>query len=151
MSNISAPISVQKVDGEEKASVPVFAEMGKRHNEVRRRAYELFCDREGEVGQELDDWLAAERELFGSAKTAVSEKDNAYQLDITLPGFDAKEVEVTATPAEIIVHAHAERPGGVTNEMYRRIELPKPLALEKVAAKLEKGTLRIIAPQAAAA
>jgi len=31
--------------------------------EIRRRAYEIYLEREGLPGDELDDWLRAEREL----------------------------------------------------------------------------------------
>jgi hypothetical protein len=31
--------------------------------EIRRRAYEIYLERDGLPGDELDDWLRAEREL----------------------------------------------------------------------------------------
>jgi Protein of unknown function (DUF2934) len=34
-----------------------------RDEEIRRRAYESYLDRDGQPGGELDDWLQAEREL----------------------------------------------------------------------------------------
>jgi Protein of unknown function (DUF2934) len=33
------------------------------HQEIRRRAYEIYLERNGLPGDELDDWLRAEREL----------------------------------------------------------------------------------------
>jgi len=33
------------------------------HDEIRRRAYEIYLERDGLPGDELDDWLRAEREL----------------------------------------------------------------------------------------
>ena len=39
---------------------------------IAARAYQLFLERGGEHGRELDDWLAAERELVGQgASTTV--------------------------------------------------------------------------------
>ena len=35
------------------------------HDEVRRRAYDLYMARGGEGGSDVDDWLAAEREVRG--------------------------------------------------------------------------------------
>ncbi len=32
-------------------------------DEIRIRAYEIYCARGGEPGRELDDWLEAERQL----------------------------------------------------------------------------------------
>ena len=36
------------------------------HDEIRRRAYEIYLERGGQPGGELDDWLQAERELEGA-------------------------------------------------------------------------------------
>src|SRR6266403_4196110 len=33
------------------------------HEEIRRRAYEIYLERDGLPGDELDDWHRAEREL----------------------------------------------------------------------------------------
>jgi hypothetical protein len=33
------------------------------HEEIRRRAYEIYLERDGRAGDALDDWLRAEREL----------------------------------------------------------------------------------------
>ena len=33
------------------------------HEEIRQRAYEIYLERDGRPGDELDDWLRAEREL----------------------------------------------------------------------------------------
>ena len=33
------------------------------HDEIRRRAYEIYLESGGLPGRELDDWLRAEREL----------------------------------------------------------------------------------------
>ena len=33
------------------------------HEEIRRRAYEIYLERDGHAGDALDDWLRAEREL----------------------------------------------------------------------------------------
>jgi DUF2934 family protein len=38
-----------------------------REEEIRRRAYEIYLERGQQPGGELDDWLAAERELEGMA------------------------------------------------------------------------------------
>ena len=34
-----------------------------RHEEIGRRAYEIYLERGEQPGRELDDWLQAEREL----------------------------------------------------------------------------------------
>ena len=44
------------------------------YDRVRTRAYELFVARGGEYGHEIEDWLEAERELFGSANRQTAEQ-----------------------------------------------------------------------------
>ena len=42
------------------------------HEEIRLRAYEIYLQRGGLPGNELDDWLQAERELERGAPPKVS-------------------------------------------------------------------------------
>jgi hypothetical protein len=44
---------------------------GPTHSEIAARAYELFCERGGSHGHDLDDWLQAERELQQDASAAA--------------------------------------------------------------------------------
>jgi hypothetical protein len=44
------------------------------HEEIRRRAYEIYLERNGFGGNELDDWLQAEMELVRDALLARTTK-----------------------------------------------------------------------------
>lgn len=139
-------IRVQQVDGSDQTMPQVLEEFEKRQDEVRRRAHELFLIRNSGVGLELEDWLAAEREIFGWAKTELVKKGNALEILVTLPGFDSPDVEVTAAPGQIVVYAQASQDGVWSSEVYRRFDLPESVAVDKVVAKLDKGILHITAP-----
>jgi HSP20 family molecular chaperone IbpA len=152
-------IAITKAKGTEKQGLPVFAELAKRLEAIQHRAFDLFEKRGREQGHELDDWLKAEHELLGWPAAELAERDGTYQIEITLPGFAAKDVEVTATPNELIVHAatHEEKKTKEenvlwtefgSNDVYRSFGLPEAINLEKVSANLEDGLLRIIAPKA---
>ena len=41
-------------------------------DEIRRRAFELFEERGGREGHELEDWLRAEREFRRASKSAAA-------------------------------------------------------------------------------
>jgi HSP20 family protein len=155
-------VNIQKVKDPANHNLPVFADIAKRFDTVRQRAHELFERRGGEVGRALDDWFTAERELFGWTAAELSEKGNAYEIEFTLAGFDPKEVQVTATPVEIVVRAASkeERKGEKGNVLWsefgskdvcRRFELPSPIETDKVTAALDKGVLHVKAPKAVAA
>ncbi|HEX7797579.1 MAG TPA: DUF2934 domain-containing protein [Vicinamibacterales bacterium] len=40
-------------------------------DDVARRAFELYCERGGQDGHDVQDWLQAERELRRTASTAA--------------------------------------------------------------------------------
>lgn len=44
----------------------------KVEHQIRQRAYELYAQRGGEEGQELEDWLRAEEEITGKKARAAS-------------------------------------------------------------------------------
>ena len=45
-----------------------------RQEQIRRRAYERYEARGGSEGSDVEDWIAAEEELFHSTGTAQPEK-----------------------------------------------------------------------------
>src|SRR5579864_2460763 len=151
-------VAIKKADDTGKKTLPIFAEIAKRFEAVRRRAFDLFEKRGRELGHDQEDWLTAEREIFRWPAAELAEKDGAYEIQITLPGFEPQDVEVTATPTEIIVHASTEeqkktQKGNVlwtefgSSDVYRRFEVPKQINTDKVTARLENGILRVSAPE----
>lgn len=141
--------------------LPVFSELAQRMDAVRQRAFEMFAERGGTEGRDLDDWIAAEHEVLGWPAAELKEANGAFQVDVTLPGFAAKDVEVTATPNELIVHAasNQERKGEDeyvvwsefgSNDVYRRFGFPRSVVVDQVTARLENGILKVMAPKAEA-
>ena len=127
--------------------------------EIRQRAFDLFEKRGRAEGRELDDWLQAERELVWSPPFDLIENQDSFSVRTALPGFDAKDLDITATPDALIVraestHTHEEKEGEVQvcecsgRKLFRRIELPSAIDVAKAAASLEKGILEINAPKA---
>ena len=151
-------VAIQKVNDTAKTSLPIFEEVARRFDAVRQRAFDLFENRGGELGHDQEDWLKAERELFCWPAAELAERDGKYEIQVSLPGFETKDVEVTTTPSEVIIHAETKeekktQKDGVlwtelgSNDVYRRFELPNPINVEKVTANLENGGLRIVSPE----
>ena len=61
--------------------------------QIEQRAYELYLERGGESGRDVDDWLAAEREL-----SEVSEQSILARLDHGLPQLANKHRFVLLKP-----------------------------------------------------
>jgi HSP20 family protein len=154
-----ANVTIQKVEHVGAKPLPIFELIEKRLDDVRRQAFKRFEERGYELGHELDDWIKAEHEVFGWPAAELAEKDGKYEAEITLPGFDPSEVQVTATPSEIIVHAETKQEKKIekqnvlwtefgSNDVYRRFELPARIDVDKTSATLDKGMLHIVAAKA---
>lgn len=146
-------------DADGARTLPVFRELDERMNAVRELAFDLFARRGGASGRALDDWVEAERQVLGWPAAELKERNGSYEVEVTLPGFTARDVEVTATPTEVIVHAAArrERSGEEAtvlwsefeqNEVYRRFGLPTAVKADDITATLDNGILRVVAPKA---
>jgi HSP20 family protein len=154
-------VSIQKYHQREDAPVEVFQAVERVFDEVRRHAFDLFSRRGGADGWDLADWLQAERQLLPQSE--LIDKGAELHLRVALPGYDPNDVEVTALPDSILVQAKATRQTVETEEaaavqfsefgrqsMSRRFDLPDPIDIEKVTARLDKGILEIAAAKAAA-
>jgi HSP20 family molecular chaperone IbpA len=150
-------VAVQKVPSAEK-NLPVFEEMARRMDAVRKRAFDYFMQRGARPGFELDDWFTAEHEVFGWPAAELKEKNGTFEIEVTLPGFAQKDVEITATPEEVIIHAKMEKRAEKkdeqvlwsefgSNEVYRRFALPQAIDAAAVTAQLADGILRVKAPK----
>lgn len=131
------------------------------HERITRRAFELF-ERHGVCGaRALDDWLAAERELFWRPPVTVVERDGTVAVEIAMPGFTPEDVDIQMTEHQIVVRSERTR-AATTDEdrvhldelphgcAFRCIELSSRLDPKAARATLRDGILRIEVPVAAA-
>jgi len=149
-----ANITVEKIKGSRQPPSPN-DKLKTLAERIRQRAYEIFQNRSTD-GREVDDWLQAERDLIFAPKSELVEKDGKYEIRIAAAGFKAAETNVTALPDAVIVsaqssHKHEENGADVhscefgAKTLFRRVDLPKPINVDKVIASLDDGMLRIVA------
>ena len=154
-----ARLHVQKISKTDDRTLPIFGEFDRLADRIRVQAYNLFARRGSSGGHALDDWLTAERDLCWPA-AELTERDNEYRLSVALAGFEPGEIDVTATPREILIkcekntqHRADDEPSQVrwsefrTNTVFRRVELPSAVDVEKTSANLDNGLLTIVAPK----
>ena len=148
-----AIIAVEKVKGSGE-SPPPGNKLETLADRVRRRAYEISQNHGG--GREFDDWVEAERDLFFAPESELVEKDGKYEIRVAAPGLKAAETNVTALPDAVIVSAESSHKPEENKEdvhfcefgtrtLFRRLDLPTPINVDKVTANLDDGMLRIIA------
>jgi HSP20 family protein len=127
---------------------------------VARRAFELFEGRGRVDGYDLEDWFRAESELLHPAHVDVAESDEALTLQAEVPGFSAKELEVSVEPRRVTIsgkrEAEEERKTRKTiytescaDRILRVVDLPSDVDTAKVTATLRNGILELAMPKAA--
>lgn len=124
---------------------------------ITRRAYEIFRGNGSNFGEELQNWLTAEREMIWKPAMEMKEKDNHFEIQIAAPGVDPKDITIEVTENDLLVRGETkterkEETGEVyTNEfqsgaLFRSIEFPKRIDPDKVKAGMKHGLLTITAP-----
>jgi HSP20 family molecular chaperone IbpA len=159
-----ARLNIQKIPTADVRNLPIFAEFDQLADRIRLQAYKLFSRRGAGEGHALDDWLAAEREVCWPA-AELSERKGEFVLNVALAGFEPAEITVTATPREIMIkaaHKHERKSTGKgepklrwtefrSNDVFRRVELPAAVDVDRVSAEFRNGLLEIAAPKAQSA
>lgn len=130
---------------------------------IRDKAFSLFEKRNGNGhGSALEDWLAAEREVVWVPDAELVDTGKELRVKMAVPGFAAKEVEVSVTPEDLVVradanHTHKEEEANVAfcefgnRTLFRRLALPGRIDVDKVSATLDNGILMVTAPRPVAA
>jgi HSP20 family protein len=142
-----------------KKTSSIFEEIERLKDQITRRAYDIFTGNGSSIGKDLDDWLAAERELFWKPAIELREKDNEYFVDIALPGIDPKDLEVKVTPDDLLVkgetrHEHHDDKEKVhtcefqLGSVFRTVRFPKKINPDNVKAEFKNGMLCLTAPLA---
>lgn len=151
-----APISVQAV-----APKDLIERFDKVYSEIANRAFSIF-ENDGIFGRDLDNWLKAETEALHPVRVNVTEKDGAIDIEAEVPGFEAKDLEITLEPQRLIISGKRETKEEATkgktiykeqssNEILRAIPLPMEVEAAKATATLKNGMLEVHAPKSAAA
>ena len=62
-------VETQATSGPQGEAVKTSAEDSRRLEEIRIRAYEIYLERGGKHGNDLDDWIQAEREIESKVRS----------------------------------------------------------------------------------
>lgn len=142
----------------------IFEEMDRLAAEIEKRAFSLFEQRGCGDGFALSDWFRAESELLHSAPIEVNENEKEIVIRAEVPGFELKELSISAEPYGVRIYSKSERreqekseenKGTLRHyseicgsEVLRQVSLPAAINPENATARLEKGVLEIHLPKA---
>jgi len=133
------------------------------HQDIARRAFEIFESEGGFWGREFDHWFKAEAELLHPAHISITESEGALNIQAEVPGFNANELEVSVEPRRLTISGRKEtskeeKKKGKTiykeqcsSELLRIVDLPAEVDATKVTATLKNGILEFSMPKGAGA
>ena len=136
----------------------LFERMQETYNAIARRAFEAFEGRGRADGHDLEDWFRAESELLHPLHLDVAETDQTVTVRAEVPGFNAKDLEVSLEPHRLIIMGNRatkeERKTKRTlcsehcsSQVFRSIDLPADVDSSKVTVTLKNGVLELVMPK----
>ena len=137
-------------------------EFERLHDQIARRAFELFLDRGGAFGKEFEDWVRAEQEMVLLPPVEIAETDTNFYVLVALPGFKADDIEVFADARNVTIKAERKEESGTEEKnvqysefskgrVLRQFELPAEIVPDKAKAELHEGILSLTLAKAEAA
>jgi HSP20 family protein len=151
-----------------KGSVPVrqgagelLSQFERIYDSIAHRAFELFEGNGRWFGRDWDDWFRAEAELLRPLPLELKEEDDSFTVRAEVPGFTAKELEITVEPRCLKIAGKHEakeeekKKGKIVRselraeQVLRAIDLPVDVDTSKVSANLKDGVLTVDLPKAA--
>ena len=146
------------------APLSIFEEMDRLTADIAKRAFNLFEERGGGDGFALSDWFRAESEFVHPAPIEVKENEKEVIIQAEVPGFELKELSISAEPYSVRIYGKSEKKeqekkeekkGAIRHyseicgtEVLRQVSLPAAINPENATARLEKGVLEIHMPKA---
>lgn len=138
----------------------IFQDMRDSFDSIARRAYEIFEANGRQFGRDMEDWFRAERELLHPVNVEVRDSDDLLTLRAEVPGFEAKDLEISVEPNRMTLAGKREwrkeeekekvlLSERRTNQLFRSLELPSEIIPEKVTATLKDGILELKMPKSA--
>lgn len=126
---------------------------------IARRAFEIFENRGGSPGHDLEDWIRAEAELLHPVPLNVSESSGEYVVRAEVPGFASKDIEINVEPFCLSIWGKREttkeevsakmiRSEWCADQIFRTLNLPSDIDTSKVSTTLKDGILTVNLPKA---
>ena len=134
-------------------------EMGALHEQIARRAYEIYLERGALAGRDLDNWLAAEQELVWKPAIEILEKNSELMIQVAIAGIEPGDFTVRLTEEHLLIqsertHTHRDERGVVhvcefkSGPVFRIVHFPKRVDPATVEVDYRNGLLRLKAEAA---
>jgi HSP20 family molecular chaperone IbpA len=131
----------------------ILNKMNETDASIAQRAYEIYQSRGSEHGADQDDWFTAEQEILHPLAINRYVTDGALRLTAQLPGFAAKDLEVSIGHRRAVicgVHSGSNQPpatGRKDTKVMRIVDLPFDVDPVLARATLQSGKLQVVLPR----
>jgi len=137
----------------------LFERLNQMHNEIARRAFEMFEQDGGITGRDLENWFEAEEQLLHPVHVNISDSENAIHVQAEVPGFEPKDIQISLEPTRLTISGKREEnkeqqdKGKLvyqelcSSEMLRVIDLPAEIDPDQTKATLKNGVLELDMPK----
>jgi HSP20 family protein len=134
-------------------------ELNEVFEKVEKRAFDLFLQRNGEHGRDMEDWFAAQSEFFRTVPCEVADKGNELMIRAEVPGFNQRELQVKVDSDRVFITGHKERTlqSSSTDRIYsdreykdlfREVPLPVRVEPREASTMLHEGILTVFVRKA---
>ncbi|MCS6886492.1 MAG: Hsp20/alpha crystallin family protein [Acidobacteriota bacterium] len=128
----------------------ILAEMKRMHDEISKRAFELFKAR-GEIhGFDLEDWFKAEMQINSPVHFQTNEKDNEINIKAELPEFSPEQLKINIDGRVLTITGRTESTKeGVSSskQFLRKMTLSSDVDTDNAKATFKDGVLELILPK----
>ena len=141
----------------------LFERIVRVHQDIARRAFEIFESEGSLFGRDWDHWFRAEAELLHPVHLSITDCDDTLTVRAEVPGFKPNELKVSVEPRRLAISGKKET-GKVdkkkekiiyqdrcASELLRTFDLPVEVDPARATAKLKNGVLELDMPKAAKA
>jgi HSP20 family protein len=140
---------------------PFLHEMKELTDKITKRAFEFFEKRGYQEGHEMCDWLLAERDIMQPMPIELTDKGDEMILSANVPGFESKDLEINVEGSRVTIRGFKETKKEKKDDgkvlysekhsahVFRSIDLPTAVVMDKVEAKLANGVLEMKFPKVA--
>jgi HSP20 family protein len=130
------------------------------HENIARRAFEIFQADGGPGAKDLEHWFRAEADILHPAHITINESEEAVNVHVEVPGFNANDLQVSLAPSLLTISGKRQTRKETQDrgkkvyqekccsELLRIIDLPAEVDAAKTTATLKEGILSLSMPKA---
>ena len=117
-------------------------EINDMYDQITRRAYEIFRRRGGTATLDLEDWLAAERELVVKPEVDVEENELTITVRVRIGKVRPLDIQLLLSPDAMVIRTEQS---ATAKRMFRTVQFPRRIDVRKAEVKYEDGYLILTA------